>query len=102
LGKIKDARATGPLIEFVKVYNGGAELEPKAPKALWALREVLEAEAQDASTDDLREVARLEDLVRLRSTDWCAGRDQPYKVTIDCSHVRQLARQELIRRGIEA
>ena len=102
LGKIKDARAIAPLIEYAKYDEGRAETEPKAQTAIWALREVLEAAAKDASTDDLREAAGLENLARLRSSDWCAGRDNPYEVTIDCAQIRQLARQELIRRGLEA
>ena len=68
--------------------------------AIEGLTSVLSRSAEDVSTEALRSVAALSNVVQLYSWGGCesGSRDDP----VDTSLVRQLARQELIRRGLEA
>ena len=89
----RKAGADGIAALVPNLTNGDDEL---AYAASDALETVLKRSAAAASVQDLRAVDRLEDmvLVESRATAESAG-----PVEIQCRHLRQLARTELIRRG---
>lgn len=94
---IGDGRAVEPLIETL---SGRA---PAVPDCREVIRRLLERSAHDVSVDSLLALTRLETGVELR---WGRGgactSPYSYRAEVDCAQLRQLARQELIRRGIEA
>ena len=73
--------------------------------AVNVLRQVLEAYAATVPTEDLCAVVGLTKVVQIRvNPHYCANDpDSPnhFEEEVDCSLVKQLARQELIRRGLE-
>jgi len=70
-------------------------------RVIRVLQRVLEQAPADATSQDLQEVIRLNDVLEIRESQGC-GPPSWIEIPIDCSQVRQLARQELIRRGLEA
>jgi HEAT repeat protein len=128
LGKIGDARAVVPLVialqqseVYVQRYVAGAlaalgdarAVEPLctalrhpdvAREALLALHAVLERAAGNVSIDDLRLVASLEDdgryVVEVPDTDGGYLSWERVEYQQDCRPVKQLAQQELGRRGL--
>ena len=101
LGQIGDARAVKPLVATVVNTKNLRELTYPMPveEPILALEKVLERSATEVPTEDLHKVAALEDSVFISTPpETCMY----WEKTIDCSHVKQLARQELIRRGKEA
>ena len=117
LGEIGDARAVEPMVAIIKGTRMAAENALKntsdiytlipalardetAGVAIRTLRQILEAAAANITPKDLRAVAFLSDGVKIVNlVNDCVG-PLYRKETIDCSLVRQLARQELIRRGL--
>lgn len=100
LGQIGDASAVGALITLA--HDGKV-----AEVAIRALYQVLEKSASGIKSDDLRIIADLENVPQIRYRNiggsHCAGTwTETYMEQIDCSYMRQLARQELIRRGLKA
>jgi HEAT repeat protein len=91
LGQLGDARAVEPLVTALSNLGGVREAIP-------ALEKILERAAADATLEDLYQVTALQD--RFQFDEWVIC--QSDTVTIDCSRIKQLARQELIRRGLEA
>ncbi len=74
-----------------------------ATVAVNALKQILEVSADDMPPEDLRVVARLKKVFQIQYKD--TGSEYGlywYEEKVDCSQVRQLARQELKRRGLEA
>lgn len=73
-----------------------------------ALLNVLESAAAEIRTEDLQELVKLGDLRGVRwELKYACNLEGPVgasgsKVKLNCGHLRQLARQELLRRGIEA
>lgn len=96
LGQIGDTRAVGPLVMVLK--DGGKQEEVSA------LVTILGRTAKDITTDDLRAVNCLKDVViietRYNDCGFEMGKEPVTKVNY--SYARQLARQELVRRGLEA
>jgi HEAT repeat protein len=99
LGEFGDARAVRPLIKL-------AVDRECADMAIYALSSVIKRDPSGVKAEDLQAVARLDSVVGVfidYSTDNCG-----YCVSsrierqVDCHLVRQLARQELIRRGFSA
>jgi HEAT repeat protein len=69
------------------------------------LRQVLERSAGNIAPEDLRLIAQLQLVVlEIERFDICFGERVPIvnRPVVDCSQIKQLARQELIRRGLEA
>ena len=128
LGTMRDSRAVVPLIialqesevyvqryvaEALAVLSDARAVEPLCTalgnpdvshEALLALRAVLERTAGDAAVDDLRLVANLEDeghsVVEVPDTDGGYLSWNRVEQGLDCRAVKQLARQELGRRGL--
>ena len=103
LEQIGDARA---VIPFVKL----AADRDWANIAIRALYSVIERDPGGVKADDLQAVARLDSVVQVHyKTDGCGspiivdmGKVVARLERVDCSQIRQLARQELIRRGLSA
>jgi HEAT repeat protein len=98
LEKVGDSRAVLPLAKLVKCSAGEASI------ALKALTKILENCLPVVTVDDLRELASLEDTVgvvwdALGDDDWVQS---PSPMRLNCSPVRQMAHQELSRRGLQA
>jgi hypothetical protein len=95
LGELGDARAVAPLVKAAKVKTELAFIIVKN------LEKVLTLSATSARTEDLMLVRSLDNVACIA---WCGGCNYSakYDTSVDCSPVRQLARQELIRRGIKA
>ncbi len=96
LGQIGAVRAVGPLVELLYV---GRDSDLDA--AIEALLTILKSAAMDIATEDLRQLAGLASVVRLKaqySRNLYIG---DKTIPVDCSHLKQLAQQELIRRGLE-
>jgi HEAT repeat protein len=97
LARVGDARAVAPL----RIALGKPEI---AQEALHALQAVLERTAGTVPIDDLRRVASLEDdgraVVEVPDTDGGYLSWEQVEQWLDCRPVKQLARQELRRRGL--
>jgi HEAT repeat protein len=97
LAKVGDARAVTPLC----IVLGNPDI---AGEALRALRAVLERTVGSVPSDDLRRVANLEDngraVVEVPDTDGGYLSWERVEQWLDCRPVKQLARQELGRRGL--
>ncbi len=100
LGQIGDAHSVRSLVTFVN----DADI---AEKVVEALRKILEHAIGDVGPKDLRAVAQLQDANQMaffptgRVRDDCVEYRQGLQ-RVDCSQLRQLTRQELIRRWLEA
>lgn len=95
LGLIGDPRAVRPSVEWAR----DAEV---AESAIRALQRILEGGAARVTTDDLRAVATLTDVVQVRRRTSSHGgfiylRDAAEQV--DCSSVKRLAKEALLSRG---
>jgi len=96
LGKIRDARAVQPLLDLTK----DSEI---AGKAVHAMEHILRDAVASVATETLLAVADLAYVFQIQwQTDDCGGRSEIGEKKLDCWQLRQLARQELIRRGIQA
>jgi hypothetical protein len=93
LRQLGDARAVEPLVRLA------TEDTYCAQTSIIALQRIIECAAAKLAPKDLRTIAHLEGVVQWRYGGDC---QESYEDAVDCSHVRQLARQELIRRGLEA
>jgi HEAT repeat protein len=97
LARVGDARAVAPLC----IALGKPEI---AREALQALHAVLERTAGSVLIDDLRRVASLADdghaVVEVPDTDGGYLSWEQVDERLDCRPVKQLARQELERRGL--
>ena len=89
LGKIGDVRAIKPLIYCA--YNRNSQT------AINSLQKILEFEVEKIQVTVLNEILNLKNVYMSKSNPNCSS-----ETVLDCSLARQLARQELIRRGIEA
>jgi HEAT repeats len=94
LGKIGSARAVEPLVTFAHKDQKSAQT------TVTALQLVIERAGSDIAPEALRLVATLDNVVQIHDHSQC-NHSWTTTETIDCSHLRQLARQELIRRGLE-
>lgn len=90
LAEIGDARAVHPLTVFALKDN---EL---AATAIYALTLVLKRDATNVEAEDLRAVIHLN-----KVEQWYGKRDERYLKEVDCSEVKELASQELTRRGLK-
>jgi HEAT repeat protein len=124
LGEIGDPRAIRPLITKIKrsrIEKGPAVralgklkasqavltlVSLKSWDAMSSIQKILESSSQDVPTDVLVKVIGLDQFQEV--VPWsdpqrsCSGPHGTELREVDCSLVRQLARQELIRRGVEA
>jgi len=91
LGKIGDPQNIGQLVRLTRYVESAEE-------AVESLQRILRRAASAAIETDLRAVAGL-GVVRMYVQESCGGSIRQH---VDCSELRQLARQELIRRGLEA
>jgi hypothetical protein len=92
LGQIGDERAVKPILALATTDAECAET------AIGVLQRILEHSASRLASEDLRAVAQLPQV-----DGWHYGVyecvDAKWKQQVDCSYVKQLARQELIGRG---
>ncbi len=94
LGRLRAAQAVETLVNLHSLA------------AIESIQNILESNAVDVATEVLTKVARLQPFEV--SIPWsdpsrsCAGPHGWKSREVDCSLVKQLARQELIRRGLEA
>lgn len=96
LGKIGDARAVQPLLSLTK----DSEVAGEAAQAMQA---ILRNAVASVATETLLAVTDLAYVVHIhRETDGCGGHRRTGEAKLDCGQLRQLARQELIRRGTQA
>jgi HEAT repeat protein len=115
LGEIGDARAVEPLVRYFLQHRGTTEYRnnPNAPhmetadasRPIDALQKILERHAQEATLEDLQQVAVLQNRgysirVDYDSPAYGDGADD-YYVEIDTVAVRQMAQQEIKRRESE-
>jgi HEAT repeat protein len=95
LCRLSEARAIRPLIAALadkKLHNSGGVVR--------TLQRMLEQDVEKISVADLRSLASLNSFVEIgQHSDKCGW---TYEREVDCSPLKQLARQELIRRGLEA
>jgi len=106
LSEVGDPRAIVPLVTVYDTEKYDLSSRHYLEVVIEALEKLLEAEATSLPSQDLLMITALHD----KSYEWTAnynprcGDDGPNSgvVTVSCSQVRQLARQELIRRGLEA
>ena len=97
LGKIRDVQALKPLMAGLEDDTYAVRAE-----AVNALRLVIECNAAHITSDELHAIATLSYVLRTyEQRSECFPTRTTY-VGVDCSQVKQLARQELIRRGLEA
>jgi HEAT repeat protein len=97
LAAIDDPRAVSPLIGALITALGNEEWPGHA---LGALEPALERSSQGIDADLLRRVCRLQDSCAIYNDKPCSAEDSV--CVISYSRVKQLARQELIRRGLKA
>jgi len=95
LGRIGDSQAFGALVRCLDNKDIPANV-------IEAIQSILGRTARTLSLNDPRRVASLSNSVIAVSLRYCNYAAQEDSATIDCSRVRQLARQELIRRGEKA
>lgn len=103
LGDIGDARAVRPLINLI----GESVHHTLAAMALGALEKVLGRAAASANSQDIEAAATLGDISGIErecreGMAWFSEANQARSWTMDCSQIRKLAHQELIRRGLAA
>jgi HEAT repeat protein len=102
LGRYPSAKAAAPLAVLVNRHSGAAEV------AVSALRKVLQQLSAELSLQDLKTISSLEEVTRIEyrevaCTSWHPViSDEAVEIPIGVSEIRQLARQELIRRGQRA
>ncbi len=106
LGTLGDTRIVKPLVARIKgsSVKSAWEAEPRQlVESAWeaepGLRQLLEKAATNISLEDLEMLADLKDVSAERY--YAIGCDIYSDATCDCSQIRQLARQELIRRGLK-
>lgn len=97
LGEIKDARAVQPLVDLTRDRL-------VAEVAVGALEKILCGNATSVKTESLQAAANLTSRSQtlFGHSDCSDNKWEIGKKDLDCWQVRQLARQELIRRGIQA
>jgi HEAT repeat protein len=95
LGKFADNRAAMPLFSLARSDKNSAK------SARDALERLLERLAESIRKDDLLAIVTLNDVVGLYYYG-CGDYAAVDTRVFDCSRIRQLARQELIRRGVKA
>lgn len=101
IGEIGDARAVRPLIHLIEESFHFA----MARTAVGALEDVLGRGAADAISEDMQAAALLGDIngiyyTRQEGTAWFSRDRSAQPWAMDCSRVRRLAHQELLRRGL--
>jgi len=99
LARLGNVLAIRPLVTFIKPYNNTQE-------ALKALEALLEHAGSSATLNDLRAVLALPDSVTYNPM-WGCNIEIPPDIwppdeITSCQAVKNLARQELLRRGLEA
>jgi HEAT repeat protein len=95
LGRIKDPRA-------IPALAGRLDDEEVADWAVSAMMDILEHTAAQAPAEILRVAANVRDVAVIRDVATSCEGTARMKVDLDCPRVRQLARQELTRRGLVA
>jgi len=102
LGQLGDARAVEPLLVVVKAEDGATHKNSPsrvAATAMRALQQVLERSAARVAPQALHDLSRLTNLVQIvYQYDSCDNKTGEDRREVDCTRVRQLARQELSRR----
>jgi len=95
LGEIGDTRAVDPLISAIQNKDIAEDTRD-------ALCRIMEKSAAEINVNCLRSIAQLTDVTQIYSSPGCSYYGSHHQGKLDCSRLKQLARQELIRRGIEA
>lgn len=103
LGESGDARAVGPLLNVIEESFHYA----MARIAVGALEAVLGRTASQAVSEDMRAAAILADVNGIcyeyrKGVAWFSESRNAQPWAMDCSRVRSLAHQELLRRGLIA
>ncbi len=96
LGEIGDEQAVEPLLMFA------LENKHMAKQVIGNLGRILERSLDGVSLEVIRYIAGMQDVARFTYGWSCAFVVINGEEPVDCSLLRQLARQELIRRGLEA
>lgn len=101
LGKVGHPDAVQPLLSVIRDIEGVATSE-----ALSGLQSLLETRAPEIAAADLRDLANLDHARQVFYREVNVSENvrltERSESAVDCSLIRQLARQELIRRGLEA
>ncbi len=90
------AALVAPLIAEIKGNSSNADLADMADEVL---EEVLQHDAVNVALEDLCAVAHLSDTLGIMSGHDEYDSPKTFKTKVDFSNIKQLARQELIRRG---
>jgi len=103
LGEIGDAQTVNPLINLIEDSSHHAIVKA----AVGALEKVLVRVAASVFSEDLQAAAALSDVggiyyKRGEGAAWFSEGRNATPWIMDCSHVRRLALQELIRRGLSS
>jgi len=96
LGKIGAPQAIRPLIEEAETLQHCAE------SAVSALKSILEMNASKIVFEDLQVLAHLNNIVQCDYEESEYGRHVVGQHSVNCLQIRQCARQQLDRRGLEA
>lgn len=109
LGRIADQRSVKCLMACVREVVGGLEsgalrvsnsgVKALGEGSLEALEQCLKKSASSVSAEDLRAVTQLKAPEAFRAMSY--DNEYEWVIRTDCTNVRQLARQELTRRGIK-
>jgi HEAT repeat protein len=97
LGRTGNIRAIGPLVGLLG--HGSYDVRKQAGAAL---SRILEHNSADVREQQLQELAGLTYVAIERQEEICTGIYHRWTDGVDVSQVRQLARQELVRRGLGA
>jgi HEAT repeat protein len=100
LGEIGDARAVAPLVGLATDSDSGT-----ARSGVYVLKDLLERVATQVPTETLREITaskRFFEWQMYEAPPGCSMVPTWHVQDVEASSVKQLARQELIRRGLKA
>ncbi len=102
LGEIGDIRAVLPLIESLKDLMRGKQAFDALGNTLLSLRSFRRYEIRDVEEDVLYKIVQLEDNIKYKfCTDHTPLTSRVWEGTLDCSQIKELAQQELNRRGLK-
>lgn len=94
IGRLGDGKIVGQILQLI-------EKKETAETAVAVLYHVLEQRTNEIATENLRAISRLDGVVARRSTTGDGTTFRQEETTMDCSSIKKLAQQELIRRGLQ-
>lgn len=94
LRNIRNPQAIQPIVRFARGRT------PDAWRAARMLRQILITRPDTVGIDDLRELARLDRVEQMKKPGLAWNSPKSFE-PVNCSRVRELARLELVRRGVD-